>query len=63
MIRLDPSRPVFNAGLLGLSLRRAGYHCGRQHTPQPPTNETRYRAWRDLMPVPKGNDHQWPFRA
>ena len=52
--------------LTHLSLRRAGYQCGREHTPQPPTNAERYRAFLIAMArltQLQPNSRDWQFRA
>ena len=52
--------------LTHLSLRHAGHHCGRQHTPKPPTNAERYRAFLIAMArltQLQPNTRNWQFRA
>ena len=52
--------------LTHLSLRRAGHHFGRPHTPTPPTNAQRYRAFLIAMArltQLQPNKRDWQFRA
>ena len=62
MMRLDTGRPLFNAGLLSLSLRHTDRHAGRRHTPMPPTNDERRRALLAVWPMQRGNDYRWPMK-
>lgn len=43
-------------GLLPLSMYRV---TGRRKVPVTPTNETRYRCFRDALPVRVGNEVDW----
>ncbi len=49
--------------LLHLSLRRTGHHCGPKHTPVPPTNEERRRAWDAVKPMQMHNHFNWQQSA
>lgn len=52
--------------LTHLSFRRAGKDYGRKHTPMPPTNAQRYRAYRIALAMRAAlqpNTRDWGFRA